>query len=460
MIRHRGRWTPLPCCFLQVILLSIHCYLLPPIAHAQETTPEPQLNQQHFIITALQENGFLDLHDDNGSIDYSGYLIDMLESIARPERANFTYTLRPPSGYGSLCQPRLRSNETNAYLQQYRTQYNCGASDVNDGNTTQYASDMYLGMYYVTPSRQLQNQFTIPFLPPFSGTLAMFGTATGIADFESLVEQQQQGLQRVACAPGGTALLEFVKTAYPGLQIQGVFGGEEDIYQYFLNNTCQVYIVDGPVAAQFVLRRSKREQCLGYNDMPIGMIGQPMNFGLSHYAIGAGKHVPRTVTDTLSYWMNILMSCNPLEEDGQCPDGNLATFYDGQGGTGAECGYVLYPSTSNHLHSGAIAGIVVAAVFFVIVVYTCFHRYRIAKQQRKFQKKAAITEAQAARERELNEFFAHEVLSTFGVVVVMLTRSQINRCETPWRAPLRHFPLSAPKPETRNWYPIMNQGLL
>ena len=236
-----------------------------PLCVAQ--TP-PQLNGEHFRITALEENGFLDVKDEpDGSLSFSGYLIALLEGISREDRANFTYTLLPPSGFGSLCVPRLGDNTTNTigmspYDASYRTQYNCGASDVNDlPLMANYSTDMYLGMYYVTPSRQLQNQFTIPFLPPVSGTLAMFGTATGIPNFEALVEQQQAGLQPAACAPDGTALINFVADSFPGLQVRGVYGGEDDIYQAFLDGTCQIYITDGPIAAQFVRRRSERGEC-------------------------------------------------------------------------------------------------------------------------------------------------------------------------------------------------------
>ena len=107
----------------------------------------------------------------------------------------------------------------------------------------------------------------------------MFGTATHLDNFTHLVQQQQEqqqyiennetvpvpedfvGVQVTAdttCGPAGTALIEEVKSAYPGLQIKGIFGGEEEIYQHFYNGSCVVYITDGPIAAQFVLRRYRR----------------------------------------------------------------------------------------------------------------------------------------------------------------------------------------------------------
>jgi hypothetical protein len=145
------------------------------------------------------------------------------------------------------------------------------------------------------------------------------------------------------------------------------------------------------------------------NGKPIGVIGEPMNFGLSHYAIGIQRDLPVEVANTLSYWINVLMACNPRDAEGACPDGNLATFFEGRGGTGSECGYVLYPPTdSNGLGVGPIVSIVLAAVFVMACLYTVWHRYRLARQERLYAKRAKAAFAIAERERELNEFIAHE----------------------------------------------------
>jgi len=139
-----------------LLLIVLWPYLL---TSAQTTIKDPpNLQGAHFKITALEESGFLDIqeNEEDGSLSYSGYLIDMVQSISQPDRANFTFTLLPPSGYGSLCVPQLGSGSiSEAYGKSYRTQYNCGASDTNDFPLmTNYSTDMYLGMYYVTPSRQ------------------------------------------------------------------------------------------------------------------------------------------------------------------------------------------------------------------------------------------------------------------------------------------------------------------
>jgi hypothetical protein len=337
------------CILFQVVVITL---LLPCYLHAQPSLQSvPNLNGRHFKITVVQENGFLDIledesdDDDNDAADattkttratidhnshrsyhdnlrhvrYQGYLIDMIYALA--EKANFSFTLLPPSGMGSACVPRIyttkdaNSNSSLLYDRIYRTQYNCGASDVNDytifsnntsnstynETTVATTTDMYLGMFYVSPARQLVNHFTIPFVPPFSGTLAMFGTATNIADFTSLVLQQQQqqqheqnsgtsnttydssipsssvpsssssaaavatiGVQVTAnttCGPAGTALIQAVQEAYPGLTVKGVYDTTpQTIFQHFYNGSCTVYIIDGPVAAQFVLRQSRKQQ--------------------------------------------------------------------------------------------------------------------------------------------------------------------------------------------------------
>jgi ABC-type amino acid transport substrate-binding protein len=257
-------------------------------AAAAATTPIlPQLNGQHFRITAVVEVGFLDIREDVSGADnnnttnnnnvtlttpkleFSGYLVDMLAAVSIPERANFTYELLPPSGYGTSCDPRLTSSAATLnvhirpYNARYRTQYNCGANDANDDTVPGMATtDMYLGLFYVTPTRQLINQFTIPFLPPVSGTLTMFGTATNIANLTDLTRQQWAETQREACFPAGTAIGPFLKSAFPGIQIKGIVGGENEIFEAFRSGECEVYIVDYPVATQIVLRYHSQGRCV------------------------------------------------------------------------------------------------------------------------------------------------------------------------------------------------------
>lgn len=520
------------------------------VVSAQEVL-QPGLDGRHFRITAVHEDGFLeiaDVADGNSnstsstsstnslfSVSFSGYLVEMMAAIA--QKANFTYTLVPPSGLGSKCVPQVQlpdeewpsspnssssSTASGLYSPTYRTQYNCGTADVTDvvvavqqqtTNTTNsnsttslslslYGTDMYLGMYYVTPSRMLENHFTIPFVPPYSGTLAMFGTAVGIPTFEALVEKQKSGEVDPSrtCGRAGTALIDSVQESFPGLQVRGIFGGEQDIYQAFYDGTCTVYITDAPIAAQFVLRRSRRGECTDQTGMvrvvcnerpavpgwpprhntvfvvfvpcpvlstpprvvcgfcanvpflcspflvarvlfsaygnpshrrlattpplrqPIGVIGSPMQFGLSHYAIGIRQDIPQQVVDTISYWMTVLMTCNPLDPAGPCPEGNFASMYEGRGGTGEECGYVLYPKSGGRLlPAAAVAGIVVGCTLAVLAVFVAWHRHRLRREQRRYAKRSKVAVEQAEREREFNEFMAHEVRNPLASALAALS---------------------------------------
>ena len=112
-----------------------------------------------------------------------------------------------------------------------------------------------------------------------------------------------------------------------------------------------------------------------------------MKFGLSHYAIGIRRDIPLHVERTLSYWINELMVCNPVDPNGGCTDGNLADFYVSQGGTGHECGYVAnpVPPPQPAISPFGIAGIVVAASGIAICIYRCFHRWQMRRQQERIQ---------------------------------------------------------------------------
>ena len=109
---------------------------------------------------------------------------------------------------------------------------------------------------------------------------------------------------------------------------------------------CDVLIIDSPDAKQWVNQFLMKNMCTTDDGKPIGVIGEPMGYGLNYYAIGVGNHVPSDTVNTLSYWMNVMMTCVPGSTE--CPDGNFYTFYKSHnmGGDGSECGYVDYPVTA------------------------------------------------------------------------------------------------------------------
>jgi hypothetical protein len=224
----------------------------------------PQLSGWHFRITVLETGSFLGIKEteDEGSLEFDGYLIEVIEALAAKNRANFTFDLLTPSGLGSSCEPQLQSEQDdNVYSSKYRQQYNCGTNDVNDigGN---FSTDMYLGMFYISPERQLRNDFTIPFVPPYKGTPGMYGTATGIRDIADLVEQQKQGKQPEAWLQGSTATLDYVQSIYPDLKIKAFFGSQVDLDRELDNGNCEIFISDAPINAHEVLQRSQRGECI------------------------------------------------------------------------------------------------------------------------------------------------------------------------------------------------------
>jgi len=190
---------------------------------------------------------------------------------------------------------------------------------------------------------------------------------------------------------------------------------EESFYNSLVNGVCSVIISDYPVATYFTLQQYQKGQCL-VNGMPIGVIGQPMGYGLNQYAIGIRRDLDPHITHAISYWLNILMTCSPGDVD--CPLGNLYHYYTG--GTGNECGYVgKYPT---NVSIGAWVGIVLGSLALVVLLVALWRMRRLKKRQRKrierLQVQAAQEKAQlqldhahqaAVQERELNDYIAHEV---------------------------------------------------
>jgi hypothetical protein len=241
----------------------------------------PQLNGAKFRVTVVKDPGFVEVigsssgDDDGRELEFSGYLVQVMKTMADPTRANMTLEFVTPSGMTSKCHapgcgapPAGDDDGANASLHQelpYSTEcysnYGCATTDVTDFPHTNYTTDMYLGLFYVTPARQLQNQFSIPLYPPTTGTLTMVGTATGIRDIEDLVQQQLAGIQGPACVRADTAYPAFLQESFPQLQMVDCLGTEEGTKQCLRDGTCDVAIVDHPVATHFVLSQSLQGAC-------------------------------------------------------------------------------------------------------------------------------------------------------------------------------------------------------
>jgi len=211
----------------------------------------PRLGGQTFKITVAEEPGCVNFDGIDASTgrvsSFSGYCIEILEAISRPDRADFRYELLTSSGHAEKCVPRLETNTTTStsdggsvpYSDTYYSQYNCGQGDVTDlPRSDDTSTDMYLSLYSVTPSRFLENQFTIPFSPPTRGTLTMYGTATGIGNFDDLIAKQEANKQGPACVKVSAAYVDWLRVTYPTLQVKEV--PPSGLYDAFDDGTCDV----------------------------------------------------------------------------------------------------------------------------------------------------------------------------------------------------------------------------
>eukprot|EP00542_Grammatophora_oceanica_P007334 CAMPEP_0194067814 /NCGR_PEP_ID=MMETSP0009_2-20130614/86754_1 /TAXON_ID=210454 /ORGANISM="Grammatophora oceanica, Strain CCMP 410" /LENGTH=503 /DNA_ID=CAMNT_0038720857 /DNA_START=183 /DNA_END=1692 /DNA_ORIENTATION=- len=225
----------------------------------------------------------------------------------------------------------------------------------------------------------------------------MYGIATGIDTVEHLVEQQQAGLQNPACVNKGAANNEFLRDVYPTLRMVEIQGTDDHILQAFRDGLCELFIFEYPAATEFVHTRWSNNECL-IDGKPIGIIGEPMEFGPNYYGIGMRNDIPQDVVTTIDYWLTILMTCNPFEEEGLCQGDSLVSLYndafetgeDSKGSPGQECGYVSYPQQHYNkrlLPPWAIAVIVTVAFGMLIVLVVLFYFYKLREQRHRIRKR-------------------------------------------------------------------------
>lgn len=367
---------------------------------------EPSLSGRHFKVTVVQQTGYVDIEEDNdGSLSFSGYLIDVLGELAKEDRGNFTYDLRTPSGFGIGCSPRLTwNNETaaamelgkyeavGAYGVEYRSQFICGESDVNDVDTDGgILTDFYWGTYFITPERLMKNKFTIPYTPPVRASITMMGAVTHVRDIHDLANNYASTY--AVCAHDGAAYMASIATAFPQLNIKGISFAEEGVHQALTDGTCDIIFASYPDATLFVRSFSLNEKCL-VNGLPIGVIGEPLEFGLNHFAFGVRNDLPDEVLQTFNYWLQALMACFPNDPNGHCPadkgGGSLSQLYIGRGGTGKECGYVQFPPMPNSddgLSNGVIVAIAVTPLIVALALAMLYHMQRLKAQEHRMKKR-------------------------------------------------------------------------
>ncbi|CAB9530010.1 unknown protein [Seminavis robusta] len=244
----------LPNLFAVVFLLLTKTGLANQLATMPETPNlgDPTLSGYHFRITVVEQLGYVDIETDKdtGELSFSGYLIDVLKEVSKEHRANFTYELATPSGFGSKREGRLNwtkgegfnptteiLDHPSAYGVPFQSQYKCGESDVNDRPLSEYSTDLYWGLYYITPERLKVNRFTVPYKHPGKGTLGMMGTATNIHSFDDLVANHSD---LPICESANTAYVDSLKLTFPELTINLVH--EPEIHKALSDGTCDIYV--------------------------------------------------------------------------------------------------------------------------------------------------------------------------------------------------------------------------
>ena len=318
------------------------------LATAQDPEFNPSLDGQSFKITIVQASGYVDV-DPSADDGFSGYVIDMISSVAK--RAKFEYTLQLPSGHGINCSPTLDPNSADgAYGSEYVAAYLCGQNDALGPVPVTYQTDMYWSMFYVTNQRQLAGKFSLPFKPPTHG-LTMYGTATGINNFQDLIGQQETGKQGKACVGGNTAYANWLADAMPALQTIEILNTEAGVDEALASGKCTVVINAEHAAVHFVRYHYEREEC-EINGKPVGIIGDGLEYGLTQMAIGFNENVTETTVRAMSYWLNDIMTCSSNDPD--CSESLYAAWIENFG-RGDACGYIANPA-SEYTSRGAIIG--------------------------------------------------------------------------------------------------------
>ena len=175
----------------------------------------------------------------------------------------------------------------------------------------------------------------------------MYGTATDVIDIHDMIKQQAAGTQKPVCIGESTAYGEYLENALPDLQVYETPNNNAGFLQALRDGHCDANINAYPYATDFIAERFEKGEC-EVNGSPVGIIGSSLGFGLSQFAVGISNDQPVEVTEAISYWLNVLMTCAPGDEDGACPTGSgLSLFeqYNAYGrGDPSKCGYVQFPA--------------------------------------------------------------------------------------------------------------------
>eukprot|EP00797_Seminavis_robusta_P035395 Sro876_g214480.2 (377) ;mRNA; r:5872-7002 len=240
------------------------------------------------------------------------------------------------------------------------------------------------------------------------------GTATHIRSIHDLVASNNK---YAVCSFSGTAFFELLLLTFPQLDIHGI-ALTDDFHAVMDDGTCEIVIGSFPILKQRVLKLYNDNKCLA-NGKPIGVIGEPLEYGLNAFAFGIRNDLPDSLVRTLNFWIQALMACFPEDPYGYCPNGQGSTshLYTLHGGTGKECGYVQFPELDQGgLPVAAIVAIALTPVLLVVAVGMVYHMRQLKQQERRMKKRFIqqlarnIDIGESAREisaQKLSEAFQH-----------------------------------------------------
>ena len=237
---------------------------------------------------------------------WTGYFPDLIGWIAN--QSGMTYTLYAPTADASDCSDATTGN------------YGCGQKDVTETGVR----DMYMGLYYVTPSRLEAGLMTRSFTGDAGIAVAQKGGATDtLSEYQS---KQLSGSVGKLCTLTGAAFTDWVKREYPDIRLV------ECLFEDYLTNvnagSCDAFVIDRPIALQMAA-----QNC----DLNLG-VGPSTTYGYHDCAFGLKSELTDE-TIALSYWIEWLRTCSPNDAtDARCYGKfNLDTLYTKWGITADTC---------------------------------------------------------------------------------------------------------------------------
>jgi len=294
---------------LNLLLVCFSLALAGPVPAVPRTRPLGDLQGLTIKFTVIRSPGMYNMvgiDDDcnwNKSKD-SGYIPQMMKDVARLANGKFEVAL--PSGKGSNCNPPYDSEVLVGKNCPWQDQYNCGQDDSLQADLAILnTADGYWGAYFATTIRlDLGSRFTEPYTPPSDGlTMFMFGASKNVDTFDDLVTNNLR-----ACVGANTAYATWLSVAFPMLKLVEVENGIPGFVQGLRQGLCEVGINTNFFAKMFV-----RESC-GEGG---GIVGEPLDFGLTNMIVGLGQYVSQETIQDLSYWILWLGTCIP-DSEGLC----------------------------------------------------------------------------------------------------------------------------------------------